>query len=50
MTIQKKTDSDIQLFVDTNINIFKKFGDIEIVTLSNMTSGEFPYVIHKGIF
>lgn len=46
----EKADSDVQSFVDTNINIFKKFGDIEIVTLSNMTSGEFPYVVHKGIF
>lgn len=46
----EKADSDVQSFVDTNINIFKKFGDIEIVTLSNMTSGEFPYVVHKGAF
>lgn len=43
----EKTDSDVQSFVDTNINIFKKFGNIEIVILSNMTSGEFPYVIHS---
>lgn len=46
----EKADSDVQSFIDTNINIFKKFGDIEIVTLSNMTSGEFPYVVHKGAF
>lgn len=43
----EKTDSDVQSFVNTNINIFKKFGDIEIVILSNMTSGEFPYVVHS---
>lgn len=45
-----KADSDVQSVVDTNIEIFRKFGDVEIVSLDNMTSGEFPYVVHKGNF
>ena len=44
----EESDSDVQSLVDTNINIFKKFGDIKIVTLDHMTSGEFPYIVHIG--
>ena len=43
-------ETDVQSVVDTNIKIFEKFGDVEIVSLDNMTSGEFPYIVHKGNF
>lgn len=46
----EEADADVQSVVDTNIKIFEKFGDVEIVSLDNMTSGEFPYIVHKGNF
>lgn len=46
----EELDSDVQLLTDINIEIFKKFGYVTTITLWNMTSGLFPYVVHRGSF